>query len=343
MRVVQAALWDRTFGGATLILHVEGATCPNAPRLPEYIKSDVYFPGYLIEVDPRFSPVILELVQKFIVDIGMPVIDRWEQCTRSIWPLTQGAGSRIPLPYPSQPVQPSAIPRGSSRFIYNGRLSSDQLRHVVVDDDEYEADQIPQSTVDLIDMMEQRDACKAQLDAVQLMLSATEEALAKSLACKEELRFELSNARGILSTHVDGTDSNVNVTRHQIGSANCRSPHTPRITPNISCITSPMPTSRHGNAFASPSHASPISCRLFGSPSPHSEGPSESDVSPEIDALVAYYNFLTTHQLSRSRSTLDLIRHSFPISSWASQLEKANVPLDLIDSLMVLMAATGVV
>ena len=62
---------------------------------------------------------------------------------------------------------------------------------------------------------------------------------------------------------------------------------------------------------------------------------------PEIDALAAYYDFLTTHQLTHLRSALDLICCSIPISLWASQLEKANVPLDLIDSLMVLMAATG--
>ena len=74
----QAALWDCTFGGATLIIHIEGTTCPNAPRQPEYIKSDVYFPGYLIEEDPRLSPIISELVQKYIIDIGMPVIERWE-------------------------------------------------------------------------------------------------------------------------------------------------------------------------------------------------------------------------------------------------------------------------
>jgi len=120
-----------------------------------------------------------------------------------MWSLTQGAGGRIPLPYPSQPVQPDAIPKGSSTFVYNGRLNSDQPRHVVVDDDEYEVDQIPQSTMDVINMMEQRDTYKAQLDAVQSMLCATEEALSKSLAREEELRSELSNARGILSTRID--------------------------------------------------------------------------------------------------------------------------------------------
>ena len=78
MHVVQAALWDCTFGGATLILHIEGATHPNAPRLPEYIKSNVYFSGYLIKADPHFSPIISELTQKFIIDIRMPVINCWE-------------------------------------------------------------------------------------------------------------------------------------------------------------------------------------------------------------------------------------------------------------------------
>ena len=52
MQVVQTTLWDRAFGGATLILHVEGSTCPNTPKSPQHIKRQVYFPGYLIDVDP---------------------------------------------------------------------------------------------------------------------------------------------------------------------------------------------------------------------------------------------------------------------------------------------------
>lgn len=75
MDAIQAALWDCAFGGATLILQIEGATRPNSPRLPKYIKSDVYFPGYLIEQDPRLSPIISKLVQKYIVDIRVPVIE----------------------------------------------------------------------------------------------------------------------------------------------------------------------------------------------------------------------------------------------------------------------------
>lgn len=31
----KAALWDRAYGGATLIIYVEGATRPNSPHLPD--------------------------------------------------------------------------------------------------------------------------------------------------------------------------------------------------------------------------------------------------------------------------------------------------------------------
>jgi hypothetical protein len=364
MHVVQAALWDRTFGGATLILHVEGTTRPNSPRLPEYVKSDVYFPGYLIEAEPRFSPIISELVQKFIINIGMPVIGRWEQCARSIWPMTQGAGAGTPSPYPSQPMQPEAKPKGSSTFVYHGRLR---------DDDEYQEDEISQSMVDMVNMMEERDTYKTQLYALQSLLSATEKSLAESLAREGELRSELNNARSVQLT---GTDARAN--RH--ASPSRISHHTSpmaRISPHISRIASPThsdrldsftsptqaarigntfrspsravssthsdrpdgftsPTpARIGNTFGSPSHASPIGRRLFGN---RSEGPSESSTPPEIDALAAYYDFLNNHDLTCLRSTLDIIRR-IPISSWALQLEKAGVPFDLIDPLMVLMAA----
>jgi len=57
--------------------------------------------------------------------------------------------------------------------------------------------------------------------------------------------------------------------------------------------------------------------------------------------LAAYYEFLNTQNLTHLRSTLDLIRRSIPISSWASQLEKAGVPLKHIDFLMVLMVTSG--
>ena len=60
-----------------------------------------------------------------------------------------------------------------------------------------------------------------------------------------------------------------------------------------------------------------------------------------IGALAEYYDFLNTKQIPHLRTTLDDIRRSIPISLWATQLEKTGVPLDLIDPIMVLMAAAA--
>ena len=174
--IIQAALWDRTFGGATLILHVEGTTYPNAPRRPKFVKADVYFPGYLIQEDPRISPIISELVQKYIADIGMPVIKRWEWCARSIWSLTQGNGNSIPLPYSSQPMQPNAIPRNSSTFVYHGRPLIPPLpcNVTVVDEYDLEEEELTPSMLEIINMIDQHDTYKSQLETAQAALFVTE-------------------------------------------------------------------------------------------------------------------------------------------------------------------------
>jgi len=244
---VQAALWDRTFGGATLILHVEGTTRPNAPRLPEYIKSDIYFPGYLIEEDPRFSPIISELVQRYLVDVGMPVIEHWERCARSIWPMTQSEGGRVPLPYPTQPLQPNAIPQGSSTFVYHGRLLTMPRNVVVVDEYEDEDEELSASMMETVTALEQRDLYRNQVDSMQSALSATERALAESLAREEELRSELDSTRALLVSRRDGTEPNVNVSRRRGGSASRHASPAPCIAQQ----TLPTPCITH--------HGSPIS------------------------------------------------------------------------------------
>ena len=365
---IQATLWDHAFGGATLIIHVEGTTRPNAPRWPEYIKSDVYFPSYLIEEDPQLSPIISELVQKYIVNIGMPVIEWWERCARSIWPMTQGKGSQVPLPYPSQPIQPDATPRGSSTFVYNGcPLSSDRCVVII---DEYNEKELNSTIVELLNVIEERDNFKSQVNNVQSALSMTENALCDSLAREEQLKSELDNTRAMVSTHVDGADSNTIVSRHRLKDPTRHTsprlhvarhtspiahPTTPSSHNRFDCFShiSPMPPSRRGNAYASPSPANLVSRRLFpnavalpsrceGS-SESTDGPAPGSASCAIDALADYYNFLNTHKIIHLRSTLDVICHASPISSWALQLEDAasGVPLDLIDSTMTLMVAAN--
>src|SRR5882762_6869466 len=108
--------------------------------------------------------------------------------------MTQGEGGQVPLPYPSQPMQPEAIPRDSSTFVYNGRpLMTPQ--HVIVEDkDDYEEEVLTNSMLETINVMEERDTYKSRLDTTESALSSAEKALSKSLAREAQLRSELEDA-----------------------------------------------------------------------------------------------------------------------------------------------------
>ena len=77
-------------------------------------------------------------------------------------------------------------------------------------------------------MMEEWDAYKSQRDATKSTLSNAENALSESLAREAQLRSELDDMRALLSTHLDGANSNVNVNRRRIGTATHRNSPTPR-------------------------------------------------------------------------------------------------------------------
>jgi hypothetical protein len=252
--------------------------------------------------------------------------------------MTQGQGGQVPPPYPPQPIQPDATPRGSSSFVYNGRqLRSD--RQVV--EDEYEEEEVTSSMVEILNLLEERDSCKSQVDAAQRALSRTEFALRASQAREEQLKSEL--------------DTFKNPTPYTSPRLHQTSPIAHPTTPfqdrfdRFSHI-SPTPPSRRGtNTYTPPSPANTVTRRLFptagASPSRcDSDGSAPAPASHAthaIDSLAEFYNFLNRHKITHLRSTLDVIRHASPISSWALQLEDAGVPIDLIDSAMVLMVAAN--
>ena len=252
--------------------------------------------------------------------------------------MTQGKGSQVPLPYPSQPIQPDVTPRGSSTFIYNGcPLSSD---HCVIVVDEYE-EELNSTMVELLNMIEECNNFKSQVN-MQSALSMTENALHDSLACEEQLKSELDNTRAMVSTCIDGADTNTIVSHHHLKDPTCHTSlhlHAAHHTLPIAHPTTPsfhdrfdhfsyifsMPPSHHSNAYASLSPANLVSHRLFpnamASPS-HCKGSSEStdgsapaSASHVIDVLADYYSFLNTHKIIHLRSTLDVICHASPISS----------------------------
>lgn len=255
-------------------------------------------------------------------------------------------------------MQPDAIPYKSSTFVYHGRPLT--LSHNVTLIDEYEEEELTPSMLEMINLIEQQDLYKSQLDTVQAVLSATEQALSESLAREEDLKRQLENATTISSTTVDGADSNINVSRHRTGSASCHGSPAPHValhtasparrsahhTPPISRIAlpptlhdhfnqiSPSTTSPRPNAFTSPSQRTPIVCRLFASPVVHSEGPGEPEVSIVTQEVVRFEDFLENHDIAHLSGTLDVIRRNLPFSLWPGELENAGVPSTLIDRLI---------
>ena len=71
-------------------------------------------------------------------------------------------------------MQPNAIPRNASTFVYHGHLLTPPSPHNVTVVDEYEEEELTPSMLEIIDMIDQCDTYKSQLKTAQAALSATE-------------------------------------------------------------------------------------------------------------------------------------------------------------------------
>jgi hypothetical protein len=331
----KAALWDRAFGGASLIIHVEGTTRPNSPRLPNYTKADVYFPRHLMNEDPRYSPILSHMVQEYIVGVGLPVIERWESCAGAMWSLTLGVNAPVPQPYPAQTV-PASIPNGSSTFVYHGRsvdANSTLPCRDIVDDYDDGIDELTAAELESLALVERCNSLGADLITVRAQLTTTENALNESLSREANLRAQLDAAQAT-RTHVttlgDGLGSGTPV-RRQLSRHPSPLPQMP---------TTPSRSTSYRMAATSP--------RLYRPAQPHSQvdsaSPSQNSgffTAPHVEALANYYDFLREHNLSGFIGSLDTLRKSIPISSWSEEMKHLDIPLDKIDTVMNLMANAG--
>ena len=116
----KATLWDRAFGGSTMIIHVEGSNNPGAPALPECIKADVYLPPVIVSEHPESHATIAAMVQSFIEQIGVPTIQRWTRAGKKCgWSLAQSghAYTHSSIPHDLVPTPFS----GTSHYQFFGR------------------------------------------------------------------------------------------------------------------------------------------------------------------------------------------------------------------------------
>ena len=308
------------------MIHVEGAMRPNSPHRPDYMKADVYFPRHLINEDPRYSPMLSNMVQEFIVNIGLPVVERWERCAREMWSLTQGRSGEVPQPYGTQTV-PASIPNGSSTFVYYGRsIEANPTSHDVnVNDYDSDTDELTSAELESLALLERCSFLEMDLLTVKAKLTATEDALSESLAREASLRAHLSALQV-----VDGSRSGTPV-RHQLSHHASPLPRTPSTPSRSSSYNTVTISPRVYHAAQSLSYIDGPSSSPNSSPGPLA--------APHVEALANYYNFLRHNSLSGFIPSLDTIRKSIPISSWSEQLKHLDIPVDKIDTIMSLMAS----
>jgi hypothetical protein len=105
-----------------LVIHVEGATIPGAPNLPEYIKADVYLPPHLVDERPECHVPIAAMVQTFIEEIGIPTVNRYMAAGRKFgWTFTQSPSSPAIPSSQNLALIPSPAKTGSAHYIFRGR------------------------------------------------------------------------------------------------------------------------------------------------------------------------------------------------------------------------------
>ena len=258
------------------------------------------------------------MVQGFIVDIGLPVVERWERCARAMWSLSLGRNSPVPPPYPTQTV-PSSFPVGSSTFVYHGQsFDAKPTAHVIADDYESDTDEWTPAELKTLEFMEKCASLETDLETVYAQLSAAEEALNESLA-----------REAILRTQLDAAQTPI---RRQMSRHPSPFPQTP---------TTPSRPSAYRSAITSPRvyrPAQPLS--HIDSPSRFQNTGSSPLPAPHVEALANYYNYLNEHDLSGFIPSLDTLWKSVPISSWYEQLKQLDIPEDKIDTVMCLMAVT---
>ncbi|KAJ7108829.1 hypothetical protein C8R44DRAFT_884860 [Mycena epipterygia] len=315
-----ATKWDRTYGGTTMILHVDGTTAPGTPLEPERLKAHCYLPPKFLRDHPETHHTIAFLVQTFIEQIGMPTVADWIRRAKRRWSLNGQA--ELDELVPVTALIPSPVKPGSAHYIFPGRpwgslppmAPAPAVAPPAVEADEFDIFDIDEITLDdaLMDAVERTAYLEAENGDLREAIRVLEETAAESNATERQLSAEVSRLERELS-----------IFRGSQG-----------MSPAPSQLRSPTTPSR--TRTAPPAYA----------PSPFHLG-SQSTVASSDRAGLAPHGtpgglrvsctraYLARHLVMGMDDAVDLVARAVPPTLWTLELRKlSDIPDDCVDGLV---------
>ncbi|KAJ7797722.1 hypothetical protein B0H13DRAFT_1934048 [Mycena leptocephala] len=107
-----ATLWDRAFGGTTMVMHVDGTTIPGMPAAPQYLHAAIYLPPTFLATNRHSHPAIATIVQTFLESVGVPTVRQWKENAHARGGTSPNPTSTTLIPTPA---------RGSAHYRFLGR------------------------------------------------------------------------------------------------------------------------------------------------------------------------------------------------------------------------------
>lgn len=323
-----------------MVIHVEGATIPGAPNLPEYLKADVYLPPHLVNERPESHVPIAAMVQTFIEEIGIPTVNRYTAAGRKFgWTFTQNPSSH---PIPSSQnlaLIPPPAKTGSAHYVFRGRPYG-SIPSLGLPPEHFNSDPCrpmpasPTSTPTSSQSESTDWYFPDEPDPVELALINAAEKLADlesglEMAALREANYikEISNLRNELYTTLRQQEAR---SAEDNSSSTQRSPSfrvSPFTTPQsfkgkTSVARFPSPHLTNLAHLSSPSHPEmSMSASVHESlcwTNPKQKGDGDTTVWSNLGPATT--EFIKTHNLTRFGTTVNLIVKNYSPTKWSSML-----------------------
>jgi hypothetical protein len=299
----------------------------------------------LLKEEASCAQAVYDIVQRFISDIGIPTIGRYERCANIVWKLPKAA--QRPPPLSQHGILPKAWPPNSSCFIYHGK------KPVIIIDNDNNNCIIP-SQHQLLSCVENEGFLKAELMLAKDRIGDLETDLEDTRRREQDLLVQiehLTNARAATPN------------RHRTSAFSQKSPQKSPQVLNVSSHTSPVaqvPTEygtfieaqrsfddtgmfqiKHLTNAGATSRNLPHTPNRYRTPAfSQVHSPLHHKIySPAPTATTEYGTFIEIHNLDDIFPAIDLVRRKVAMYLWQDELRNTGVPEDLLPQLMAVMSS----